>query len=153
MTTTEHSMWIDAPPPRVYDALLDPKLIAQWRVPDGMSCVVHRFEPCEGGVFRISLRYDEPDAAGKTSAHTDTYHGHFEELIPNRRVVETLEFESPDPRMQGKMRIATELKEERGGTRLTAVHENLPTGVSPADNEDGWRQSLAKLEALLKSAA
>ena len=152
MSTTEHSTWIDAPPARVYSALLDEKLIAQWRVPTGMRCVVHQFEPKEGGAFRISLSYDEPEAAGKTSAHTDTYHGHFEELVPNRRVVERLEFESADVRMQGVMRIVTDLMDERGGTRIHAVHENLPPGVSPEDNEAGWRESLAKLSGLLSPA-
>lgn len=150
MSTTKHTTWIDAAVDRVYDALLDPLLIAQWRVPEGMRCVVHQFEAREGGAFRISLIYDEPNATGKSSAHTDTYHGVFEELTPNRRVVETLEFESSDPRMQGVMRVTTDLTAERGGTRLSATHENLPAGVSPADNEEGWRQSLVKLEALLR---
>ena len=149
MSTTEHSTWIDAPPARVYSALLDPKLLAQWRVPAGMHCVVHQFEPKVNGAFRMSLSYDAPDAAGKTTAHTDTYHGHFEELVPHRRVVESLEFETSDVRMQGAMRIVTELVAERGGTRINAVHENLPPGVSASDNEAGWRESLAKLGALL----
>lgn len=147
-----HTTWINAPIARVYDALLDPTLIAQWRVPDGMRCIVHQFEAREGGAFRISLIYDEPSATGKTSAHTDTYHGRFEQLIPNRRVVESIEFESADPRMQGVMRVTTDLTEERGGTRLSATHENLPVGVSLSDNAEGWRQSLAKLEALLTLA-
>ena len=152
MSTTEHSAFIDAPPARVYSALLDPTLLAQWRVPAGMRCVVHQFEPKEGGAFRISLSYDEPDVAGKTTAHTDTYRGHFEELIPHRRVVESLEFETSDVRMQGAMRIMTELVAEGGGTRINAVHENLPPGVSPSDNEAGWRESLTKLSALLGPA-
>jgi hypothetical protein len=37
-----------------------------------------------------------------------------------------------------------------GGTELTAVHDNLPTGLSAAENEAGWRLSLAKLAALVK---
>ena len=150
MSTTEHTIWIDAPPARVYNALLDPQLIARWRVPTGMSCHIHQFEAKEGGAFRISLTYDEPSAAGKTTSHTDTYHGRFEELVPNHRVVESLEFETPDFRMHGLMRITTELTPERSGTRLSAVHENLPSGVSPSDNEEGWRQSMAKLAALLQ---
>jgi len=36
-----------------------------------------------------------------------------------------------------------------GGTDLVAVHDRLPPGLSPADNELGWRQSLDKLAALL----
>lgn len=30
-------------------SLLDPRAVAQWKVPDGMTCEVHQFEPHEGG--------------------------------------------------------------------------------------------------------
>ena len=36
------------------------------------------------------------------------------------------------------------------GTTLTAMHENLPPGVSPADNELGWTISLGKLAELVE---
>jgi hypothetical protein len=36
-----------------------------------------------------------------------------------------------------------------GGTDVLAVHDRLPRGVSPADNEAGWREALAKLAALV----
>ncbi|MET0388206.1 MAG: polyketide cyclase, partial [Polyangiales bacterium] len=32
-----------------------------------------------------------------------------------------------------------------GAPDLLAVHEHLPPGVAPADNEYGWRMSLDKL--------
>ncbi len=38
-----------------------------------------------------------------------------------------------------------------GGTDVFAVHDGLPRGVPPADNEAGWRSSLAKLAALVES--
>ena len=37
-----------------------------------------------------------------------------------------------------------------GGTELTGVHENLPPGVSPNDNELGWRMSMEKLAGLVE---
>lgn len=150
MSTTRHTMQIDAPPSAVYRALLDPQLIPHWRVPTGMRCEVHRFEPREGGAFRVSLTYVVPTSAGKSTAQTDTYSGHFEQLVPNERVVECLAFETSDPQMQGEMRIVTDLTAAGGGTRVTAVHEGLPRGVAPADNEAGWHESLLKLAALLR---
>lgn len=152
MTATHHTIHIDAPPSRVYAALLDPGLIPHWRVPAGMRCHVHDFDAREGGAFRVSLTYDEPDAQGKSSAHTDTYHGRFVELVPDVRVVERLEFETTDPQMQGEMQVTTRLVPEGSGTRLDARHENLPPGVTPADNEAGWDDSLQKLAALLQHA-
>jgi hypothetical protein len=38
-----------------------------------------------------------------------------------------------------------------GPCSLTAVHERLPSGVSPADNEMGWGESLDKLAALVEA--
>lgn len=145
MSSTRTSLHIDAPRPRVYAALTNANAIAQWKVPDGMTLVVHAFEAREGGRYRISLTYEEPDAAGKTSAHTDTYHGYFQELVVNERVVEVMEFETSKPEMQGEMTSTIELSDEHGGTRLVARHEGVPPGVAPADNEAGWRMSLGKL--------
>jgi hypothetical protein len=31
------------------------------------------------------------------------------------------------------------------------VHDGLPPGVPPADNETGWRESLARLAALVEA--
>jgi uncharacterized protein YndB with AHSA1/START domain len=111
---------------------------------------VHEFEAREGGRYRISLTYEEPGAAGKTSAHTDTYHGYFKELVVNERVVEVMEFETSRPEMQGEMTSTIELSDEHGGTRLVALHEGVPPGVAPADNEAGWRMSLGKLAKLVE---
>ena len=48
-----------------------------------MTSHVHVFDAREGGLFRISLTYDQPTATGKTSAHTDTYGGRFVKLVPD----------------------------------------------------------------------
>jgi uncharacterized protein YndB with AHSA1/START domain len=142
---------IDAPRSKVYDAFLDAGAVVRWKVPDGMTSEVHSFDGREGGAFRISLTYDAPDREGKTSAHTDTYHGRFESLVPNEQIVEIDEFETDDPDLRGEMRITVTLQDAPdGGTELTAVHEGLPPGVAPADNELGWRLSLDKLAALVE---
>jgi uncharacterized protein YndB with AHSA1/START domain len=80
---------IKAPRARVYDALIDPVAVARWKVPAGMTCHVHEFDPREGGALRISLTYDAQDRSGKTLGRIDTYHGRFVRLVPNELVVET----------------------------------------------------------------
>jgi uncharacterized protein YndB with AHSA1/START domain len=151
MSTTRISRRINAPRERVYRALLDVDAIAQWRVPSGMTSQVHAFEAREGGTFRVSLTYSAPTGTGKTSAHTDTYHGRFVGLVPNERIVEVVEFETTDPAMRGEMTITTTLTDAEGGTDLLGVHEGLPPGVSTADNELGWREALNRLAALVES--
>ena len=151
MSSTRIRRHIRAPRERVYRALLDAGAIARWKVPEGMTCHVHEFDAREGGAIRVSLTYDAPSGAGKTTPHTDTYHGRFVELVPNERVVEVDEFETTDPALRGEMTITISLADADGGTDLVAMHEGLPPGVSPADNETGWRMALDKLAALVEA--
>ena len=150
MSTTRIRRHVNAPRAAVYRALIDAHAVTTWMVPDGMSSQVHELDAREGGAFRISLTYDAPNATGKTTAHTDTYHGHFVKLVPNALVVEVMEFETADPLMQGEMTVTYTLSDADGGTDIAAVHEGVPPGVSPADNETGWRMSLGKLAAFLE---
>jgi uncharacterized protein YndB with AHSA1/START domain len=153
VTAQRFTQHVNAPRAAVYRALVDPIARATWMVPDGMTSHVHAFDAREGGGYRISLTYDAPDAIGKSTAHTDTFHGRFVTLVPDVRVAEAVEFESSDPAMQGEMTIAYALTDDAGGTRIDAVHEGLPRGVRPDDNELGWRMSLAKLARLVEAAA
>ena len=60
-------------------------------------------------------------------------------------------FETADPTMRGEMMVTFTLTDVGDGTAVHAVHENVPPGVSPADNETGWRMSLDKLAALVEA--
>lgn len=150
MSTTELSRVIAAPPARVYAALLDPVAVAAWKVPTGMDCEVHELDPREGGAVRVSLTYRSPDRTGKTSGHTDTYHGRIVRLVPDELVVEVDEFETDDPALQGEMTTTISLSDVDGHTLLRARHDGLPAGVPVADNERGWREALDRLAALVE---
>ena len=153
MYTTRVEQHIRAARSEVYRALLDADAVGRWRVPDGMTSTVHEFAPHEGGSFRVSLTYDAPDQAGKSSAHTDTYHGRFVELIPDSRVVEELEFETPDPALAGSIKMTTTLSDAPGGTTVTMEHEGMPDAVPADENELGTRMALARLARLVESRA
>jgi uncharacterized protein YndB with AHSA1/START domain len=126
VSSTRISCHINAPRASVYRALLDARAIANWKVRDGMTCHVHAFDAREGGSF-------------------------FVKLVPDERVVEVDEFETNDPSLRGQMTITITLVDANGGTDLLAVHDGLPRGVSPADNETGWRMALAKLATLVEA--
>ncbi|HKU65783.1 MAG TPA: SRPBCC domain-containing protein [Rhizomicrobium sp.] len=151
MTATRIRCHINAPRAAVYRALLDPIAVAAWRVPDGMTSQIHTFEAREGGRVRVSLTYEDPNLAGKTAARTDTYHGRFIRLVPNEQVVEVDEFETADPALRGEMTSTITLSDSGSGTNVEAIHDGLPAGVAPADNELGWRLALAKLAKLLET--
>jgi uncharacterized protein YndB with AHSA1/START domain len=122
-------------------------------VPEGMTSHVHEFEAHEGGRFRISLTYDEPTGTGKSTSRTDTFHGRFDRLVPDAEVVEVVEFETDDPGMQGEMTITYTLTPADGGTDLVGMHEDLPRGLSPAENELGWTISIGKLAGLVENGS
>jgi uncharacterized protein YndB with AHSA1/START domain len=140
---------VRAPRAAVYRALLDPQAVQQWMVPDGMTSEVHVLEPHVGGRISVTLTYDE-GSAGKTSARTDTFSGTFVRLVPDEEVVQAVAFDTDDPAVAGQMTLTYRLAEVEGGTEVTGVHDDLPPGVSAADNELGWSMSLAKLARLVE---
>jgi uncharacterized protein YndB with AHSA1/START domain len=130
---------VNAPRAAIYRALL------------GMTSHVHAVDARVGGSFRVSLTYDRSSGAGKTTAHTDTYHGRYLKLVPNEQVVEVVEFETTDPALGGEMTITTTLLDADGGTDVLVAYEGLPRGVSAADNETGTRMALSKLAAFVEA--
>lgn len=147
------SQLVRAPRSDVYAALLDPEAIETWRVPDDMTARVEELDPREGGRFRVSLTYRDPERAGKTAGGTDTYVGHFARLVPDEQVVEVIEFDAPDPDLTGEMTMTFTLREVDGGTEVVLVHEGLPDAVPAEDNATGTRMALAKLAAYVEGAA
>ncbi|GAA2059171.1 SRPBCC family protein [Catenulispora yoronensis] len=150
MTTTHSRRFIRAPRAAVYHALIDAESVRHWMVPDDMTSEIHTFEGRQGGAFRISLTYDAPDGTGKTTGRTDTFHGTFVELVPDTKVVQSVEFETDVPDLRGLMTITYELHDADDGTELVGRHDDLPPGVSPADNELGTRMSMDKLARLVE---
>jgi uncharacterized protein YndB with AHSA1/START domain len=116
-----------------------------------MTCELHEFDAREGGQIRISLTYEGRDRAGKTEGRTDSYRGRFARIVRNELVVEVDEFETADPALRGEMTSTIRLSDAAGGTELVATHDGLPDGLSPADNEQGWREALGRLAELLES--
>jgi uncharacterized protein YndB with AHSA1/START domain len=95
----------------------------------------------------MSLIYRNPDDAlpGKSAEATDTFEAIFVELVPAQKIVQTVEFDSPDPAFAGEMRMTWTLTDLGSATEITLLHEGLPSGIRLEDNEDGSRQTLKNL--------
>ena len=144
-------MTLAAPREVVYRACLDPEALAAWRAPDNMTGRMHAFDPRPGGRYRMSLTYQDPAGSpGKSSHDTDTFEGRFVELVANEKIVEVVRFDAQDPGFAGEMTIVTTLADAGSGTAVTMAFENIPPGIRPEDNEEGTRQSLRKLAALVE---
>ena len=92
----------------------------------------------------LTYRGDHPNA-GKSSENTDVVEGQFAELVPNERVVQLVTFQSNDPAFAGEMRMTWNLSQAVGGTDVSIIAENVPTGISKADHDVGMRSTLDQL--------
>ncbi len=151
-TSTTVVRFIKAPRKAVYEAFLDPAKVASWLPPGTMRGQVHAYDAREGGRFSMSLTYPRRGGSprGKTTDDTDTFHGRFDKLVPDQKIVWVVEFESKDSAFAGEMRVTWHLAEAGGGTEVTVLCEGIPPGVRPEDNEAGSISSLRKLAALVE---
>lgn len=144
---------IEAPAGSLYRAFVDPKAMAAWRPPEGMRMTIEAFEPREGGAFRLVLEYEGEDHAlpGKSSRHADIVRGRFGTIVPDRQIVERVEFESDDPAFAGTMIVTTTFEPVAAGTRVTIRCDDVPEGISESDHQAGMASTLAKLARFMET--
>jgi uncharacterized protein YndB with AHSA1/START domain len=146
---TRVSKIIKAPRRTLFQAFLNPEALVSWLPPAGMVGQMHAFDARQGGGYRMSLTYVQPDHSprGKTSDHTDVVQARFVELVPDERMVQEVEFETEDPKLAAPMTIQWLLAEVPGGTEVTVICDNAPEGIRPGDHEAGIRSTLENLAA------
>ncbi|WP_028733733.1 SRPBCC family protein [Rhizobium leguminosarum] len=149
--STTVSRFIAAPRQRINRAFLDADAVATWLPPGSMKGIVHAFEGREGGAFSMSLVYpdDEASQPGKSSDKTDRFEGRFAKLVPDERIVWATAFDSEDEGFSGEMTVTTILSPADGGTDVTMVCDNIPSGIRLEDNEEGCRLTLDNLAAFV----
>lgn len=145
--TTLASRLIAATPEAIYDAFMDPQALVEWLPPDRMTGKIHSFEPRIGGGYEMSLFYPDDEEAyrGKTTEREDRVRVRFTDLAPPRRIVQAVSFVSDDPGFVGEMTMTWTFEPAAGGTRVSVLSANLPSGLRPQDNQTGSEMSLAKL--------
>ncbi|MGO7201723.1 SRPBCC domain-containing protein, partial [Rhizobium ruizarguesonis] len=86
---------------------------------------------------------------GKTSDKIDKFQGRFARLVPDENVVWATVFDSEDEDFSGEMTVSTTLSPADGGTDVTMVCDNIPSGIRLKDNEEGCRSTLDNLAAFV----
>lgn len=71
--------------------------------------------------------------------------GALTELVPNERVVYSVEFASDDPDYDRAMTMRWEVTDTAGGTLVEITAANVPDAVSERDHAAGLKSSLEKL--------
>ena len=95
----------------------------------------------------MSLFYPSSEQVfrGKTSEREDRFAVRFVELVPPSKIVQAVTFESADQAFAGEMTVIWTFEIADGGTEVTVVCKNIPSGIRPEDNETGSRLSLEQL--------
>lgn len=149
--TDSASSVIGATPEAVYGAFADPDALMAWLPPERMTGRVLEYDFREDGRYRIELTYGDGAAAGKakTTARTDVTVGRFLSLVPGKRIVQSVEFETEDASFAGEMIMTWSFEAAGAGTRVTITAENVQPGISQADHDAGLRSSLENLARYL----
>ncbi len=131
----------NAPRERVWQAMTDPKLVAQWWG-RGNKLVIEKFELERGGHWRF-VEHSPEGVHG--------FEGRFREVTPPERVVQTFEWDG----MPGHVIIETAVLEDLGDGRTRLVNTSLfhtteeRDGMLQSGMEGGLNESYAALDRLL----
>ncbi|GAK40530.1 activator of Hsp9 ATPase 1 family protein [Paenibacillus sp. TCA20] len=144
--TDTASRVIKASPKTLYQAFVNPEALVTWLPPKGMSGRIDVFDPRVGGTYRITLTYEmDHDLPGKTSDNTDVSQGKFLELVPEKRIVQSVNFSSEDTAFSGEMIQKWLFETISEGTKVTIICENVPEGIQKEDHDIGLRSTLENL--------
>lgn len=145
------SRLVQAAPDVVYRAFADARSLMAWLAPEGMTGTPFEYEFHEGGRYRIELRYEDKSGSGKSTDRTDVSRGQFIELVPGRRIKQSVEFESDDPAFAGTMTMTwTFAPSANGGTLVNIAADDVPSGIKAEDHQAGLNSSLEHLARLLE---
>ena len=137
---------VAAEPAAVYAAFVDPRALAGWLPPAGMTGELADADLREGGGFTMTLTYDEPSGrSGKTTTDSDVTHVGIVELVADRRVVWAVDFESDDPDLAGRMTMTWSLVARDRGTRVAVDVTDVPPGIDEESHQQGLSASLSNL--------
>ena len=131
-----------APRERVWRAMTDPALIAQWWG-RGNKLVIEKFELVRGGHWRI-VEHADGEVHG--------FEGRFREVSPPERVVQTFEWDG----MPGYVAINTMTLDDLGDGRTRVLTISLfhtteeRDGMLKSGMEGGLNQSYAALDTVLR---
>ena len=145
--TSQNSKFIKASPGKIYHAFTSPEALEAWQAPGNMTGRVHSFDLRVGGGYQMSLYYpvSTEGSQGKTTEKEDRFTVRFLELLPSKKIVQSVNFDSPDQAFAGEMTMEVTFEEAGEGTNVTIFFQNIPTGIRPEDNEAGTKSSLEKL--------
>lgn len=145
------SCLIPAEPKDVFASFRDGETIMNWLPPDGMAGRALAYEFRVGGHYRIELRFEDGRGTGKTTGDSDVSTGCFLEIVTDRLIRQTVEFESDDKSLSEGMTMTWFFSPSADGTQVTVMAENVPPAITRDDHLKGLNGSLQNLAAFVRS--
>ena len=133
---------LPAPRELVFRMHAEPDLLARWWGPKGFTAPSVELDVRVGGRYRIAMQPPEGDRFFLS--------GEFREVDPGTRLVYTFRWEPPDPDDRETV-VVVSLQNRGGSTALTVDQEPFATDARRALHEQGWNESLDRLEELISN--
>jgi uncharacterized protein YndB with AHSA1/START domain len=139
------TMYLPASPEDVFRFFTDPARYVQWMGSEA------ELEPVPGGVYRVRMP-DGFEAAGQF-LHVDHPHlvvfswGFADDQAAARTKHEGGEAGGAGAMPAGSTRVTVTLEDEDGGTRLSLLHDNLPSDSLREAHDIAWNTYLPRLAA------
>jgi uncharacterized protein YndB with AHSA1/START domain len=132
-TNLEVRRYIPAKPEKVFEAWTRGELMT-WCCPEGMQVISAEAELKVRGKYRVSMK--------AANGQVYTFDGTYEEIVPDRKLVFTHQWEEAEP---VETRVTVEFAEANGGTELTIKHDDIATEELAEGHEAGWISMLQNL--------
>ena len=132
-----------APRDLVFRAWTDAAMLARWFCPEGCDLPFQRFDPREGGSYRVCLR-------GKESGTEWWMQGQFLEIVPTERIVLTHVWDDVSRRPDKDSTITVRFTDTDGGTRMHFHQVRFVSVFERDDHRGGWSSCFNRLEALVR---
>ncbi len=136
----------DASVEKVWEAYVNPELVAKWWGPNSLEIHIDKFDANEGGEWRIL--HTEPNG------RKHWFHGEYKEVVKPEKIVRTFVYE-PSP--EHTLTETTLFSKNGDGKSKIKVITKFPSpealrGMVNAGMEDGSRESLDRLSNLIIEA-
>lgn len=127
----------------VYEALTNPERLALWWGPQGFTSPDVRFHPHVGGGYRIAMQPPQGDPFFLL--------GEFHAVDPLTRLVFSFRWDPPDPDDRDTL-VTLSLQDQGEETEVHLTQASFATEERRALHEQGWIESLDRLEKLLSGS-
>ena len=131
---------LPAPRSAVFSACTDPGELAKWWGPHGFTTPNIEMDLRVGGRYRIAMQPPGGDLFYLA--------GEFREVDPPGRLAYTFRWEDPDPEDRETV-VTVSLRDRGESTEFGLVQEGFATERRRALHDEGWTDSLDRLERLL----